>query len=557
MKSHRIPALLTALALLLSLTACGGDSASQTPAQSDAGNSVADRFDDMTNTNTPSTSSEAPESTEALPEEGTDEYWFAKAAALNESTAEQHGSYGDNYKWYYGDGVLAVRGTGTLERLDEWDASNNMGKVLSGLPQGDITVVIEDGCTAIGSAAFYECSRLTDIVIADSVKVIKEEPFGNCRGLKKIVLPQSVIVMGTYVFYGCTGLAEVTMPDDLIYMSWDVFRKCSSSTLKQIHWRGETYDSNDSFVAAVKDAGIPVDGTEPTIDDNSGIMDDIHIRVEGDTLYFPGVGSIHREDYGSYSPVNVVVEPGIIGIAEGCFRDCRYLTSITLPDGFTTIGANAFEGCGLTSITIPGSVKTIDKGAFTRCQSLASVTLSNGLESIGSNAFSDCIALTSITLPDSVKTTGTAMFSGCKALTSVTLPGNLERIDNNTFSGCSALTEISIPSSVTSIGQSAFSGCSGLTSVTLPSGLESIGDSAFYSTGLTSIVIPDSVGTLGSYAFHGCASLTEVTLGRGITQLDQKGYFDQCSALTKVKAPSSLQEEAIRSGMDLSMFEWY
>lgn len=233
----RVFALFTALTLILSLAACGGDGK---PSEDESGpdSSAADRFNDLTNPDPPSAPSELSEPAESLPEEGSDEYWFAKAAALDESTAEQHGPYGDSFHWYYGDGVLAVRGTGTLQKLEESNSSNNMGKVLNGLPQGDITVVIEDGCTAIGPAAFYECYRLKDIVIADSVKVLKDEPFGHCTGLRKVTLPQSITVMGTYIFYGCRGLAEITMPDDLVYMAYDVFRKCSSDTLKQIHWRG-------------------------------------------------------------------------------------------------------------------------------------------------------------------------------------------------------------------------------------------------------------------------------------------------------------------------------
>lgn len=553
---NRVFALFIALALIVSLAACGGGGKTPTD-ESGPGSSgsVVSRFDDLTNTSAPGASSASPASTESLPEEGTDEYWFAKAAALDETTAEQYGLYGDSFKWYYGDGVMAVRGTGTLEALE--NASDNIGKmVLNGLPEGDITVVIEDGCTAIGKAAFYECNRLTNIVIADSVKVLKEEPFGNCNGLKKVTLPQSVIVMGTYVFYGCRSLAEVTMPDELTYMAYDVFRKCSSNTLKQIHWRGQTYNSSDSFVEAVKAAGIPTDGPEPTIDDNSGVMDDIHIRVEGDTLYFSGKGTIHRADFGNYRPINVVVEPGVIGIGEETFYGCAEMTSITLPEGLTAIGENAFSSCGLTSITLPRSVKTIDSGAFNSCRNLASVTLPEGLESIGDYTFANCAALTSITLPEGVKAIGYSAFGSCTALTSIALPDSLESIGDYAFSECHSLTAVTIPDGVKSVGGNAFGKCVGLTSVTLSNNLESIEQNTFNGSGLTSIIIPDSVKTIGSYAFGNCSNLSEVTIGTGVTGLMDTPFY-QCPALTKVKAPNSLQEAAIKSGMDLSVFEWY
>ena len=43
------------------------------------------------------------------------------------------------------------------------------------------------------------------------------------------------------------------------------------------------------------------------------------------------------------------------------------LTSVTIPESVTTIGNNAFRGCGsLTEITIPESVETVRQGAFTQ-----------------------------------------------------------------------------------------------------------------------------------------------------------------------------------------------
>ena len=58
-------------------------------------------------------------------------------------------------------------------------------------------------------------------------------------------------------------------------------------------------------------------------------------------------------------------------IGENAFDNCRYLTSITIPDSITSIGDRAFYGCdSLTSITIPNSVTSIGEGAFQNCDSL-------------------------------------------------------------------------------------------------------------------------------------------------------------------------------------------
>ncbi len=113
-----------------------------------------------------------------------------------------------------------------------------------------------------------------------------------------------------------------------------------------------------------------------------------------------------------------------------------------------------------------------------------------------------------------------------------------------------------MPEGVKSIGEGAFSGCSGLTDVTLPEGVRNIDGFAFIECyNLSSITLPDSLESIGENAFLACDSLAEVTLGTGLTEFPGSS-FDYFS-LTRIKAPSSLQESAIKSGVDLSLIEWY
>jgi len=51
------------------------------------------------------------------------------------------------------------------------------------------------------------------------------------------------------------------------------------------------------------------------------------------------------------------------------------ITSVTFPNSLTSIEINTFGGCtGLTSVTIPASVTKIENGAFRNCTNLTSVT---------------------------------------------------------------------------------------------------------------------------------------------------------------------------------------
>ena len=179
-------------------------------------------------------------------------------------------------------------------------------------------------------------------------------------------------------------------------------------------------------------------------------------------------------------------------ISSSAFTAIKNLTSITIPEGVTSIGSNAFSNAGLTSITLPESLTSIGNGAFA-----------------GSG-------LTSITIPDSVKVINPNMFQVCKELVSINLPEDAvfstPNIVGNQFYDCQKLESINIPTSVTFIPQNAFWSCFALKNITIPEGVTYIGNSSFqWCIGLTSITIPASVTSISSNAFNGCTDLTSVT----------------------------------------------
>jgi len=217
------------------------------------------------------------------------------------------------------------------------------------------------------------------------------------------------------------------------------------------------------------------------------------------------------------------------------------ITSVTIPDTVTSIGNQAFKWCSkLTSITLPTSLTTIGQGVFYNCTGLTSITLPEGITTIGWQAFRGCTGLTSITLPDSLTNTGQEAFRGCTGLTSITIPSRVTSIGVMAFSGCTGLTSITLPDSLTNIGNSAFEDCAGLTSITIPSRVTSIGAGVFRGcTGLTSITLPDSLTNTGNSAFYGCTGLTSIALPTSLATIDYNTFYN-CTGLTNITIPSSL-----------------
>ena len=168
----------------------------------------------------------------------------------------------------------------------------------------------------------------------------------------------------------------------------------------------------------------------------------------------------------------------------------------------TEIGDRAFYKCeGITSVTIPGSVKTIEALAFFNCMALKSITIPNSVTAIGEKAFMYCETLKSVNLPDGIEEIGEAAFwkSG---LQSIDIPASVKTIGYDAFSYCKALQSIHIPASVTAIGKEAFWECTGLQSIDIPGSVKTIGKGAFGNcTGLktvtvhwdTPLAVPDNV----------------------------------------------------------------
>ena len=278
---------------------------------------------------------------------------------------------------------------------------------------------------------------------------------------------------------------------------------------------------------------------------------------------------------------NTIIPEGVTSIGECAFEGCWHLTSITIPNSVTTIGNEAFDGCtGLTSVDIPNSVITIGNEAFESCVSLTSVNIPESVTSIGEWAFMGCSDLTFVivdknnpvydsrdncnaiietasntlvlgcqntVIPNSVTSIGPQAFWGCYRLTSVDIPNSVTSIGIQAFYYCRNLTSVTIPNSVTSIDSSVFSDCNGLTSITIPNSVASIGNGAFWNcSSLTSVSIPNSVIIIGNGAFEFCVSLTSVDIPNSVITIGNEAFY-RCDALTSVTIGNSVTRIGYRA----------
>ena len=229
-----------------------------------------------------------------------------------------------------------------------------------------------------------------------------------------------------------------------------------------------------------------------------------------------------------------------------------YSGNIIIPETFTYEGMDYLvtsiwyqvfmRNSTVTSITIPGSIKTIETWQFDDCSNLKSVNLGDGVETISYQAFTGCDRLESINIPNSVTSIGNQAFYGCSSLKSLIIGNGITTIEGHTFTGCSSLETLIIGNNVTEIDTWAFAGCSSLQSVTIPNNVKHLGEGCFYDcTQLASITLSDNLHVIDSYCFQGCESLASIVIPNSVVAIS-KGAFENCTSLSTVTIGGGVTE---------------
>ena len=355
---------------------------------------------------------------------------------------------------------------------------------------------------SLGSGAFYNRETRSSEVIS-------------------VFIPNNITIISSGAFDYCSDLSRIDVtPDHPKYSSIDgvLFEKESKTIIKYpCAKKGATYEIPQGVLCIGEKAFANCKCTKILIPNT--------------------VTEIQKSAFDYASIRSLDIPEGVMRIEENCFNYCSDLTSISLPNSLTYLGAGALFHTGIRAITIPNGITVLNSHVFALDFDLAKIELPDTLTEIGEESFDACTELGSLTIPGSVVTIEANPFRDCNSLkltvspenqvfevkdnvlfkkdekklisylesnraTSYSVPQGTTIIGGYAFWSCEDLTAIKLPDSLRIIEDNAFWFCKNLASIELPGGLTEIGNNAFaYCEKLKSVIIPDSVETIGDKAF--------------------------------------------------------
>ena len=328
------------------------------------------------------------------------------------------------------------------------------------LAKPDETYTIPSTVKEIAVKAFQGATKLTSLVIPTSVEKIQEQAFRQNYKLASVKFcePSKITDLSAYSFWQCPKLTEVTLPSSITEIG-KVFLQCENLETVNVPANAKLKTIKEDAFATNKNL------KKFNFQGNCNLE-----AIEANAF-------ANAESLESFNFPKTVTK-----IGRNAFTGCTNMATATFAEDadIQKIGEGAFADCGLTSISIPKKVQTIEREAFRNCKVLNKIDVTEFTTEISPEAFKYCNNLTDINVSKrntvyssvdgyllSKDKTELLIFPPGKANSNFTLlPPSIEKIGKFAFYDCQALTNVTIPNKVTTIGERAFGLCKNLNTIT-------------------------------------------------------------------------------------------
>ena len=226
-------------------------------------------------------------------------------------------------------------------------------------------LTIPNGVLGIGWYAFQRWRSITSVVIPDSVTHIGPHAFSNCTSLTSIIIGKGTKYMGDGAIRDNTKLTTIKYTGTKT--QWAAITKhynwVSNVPATKVICSDEVINLFNKITAIYN----------VTTTSSSTIIAEYNY-FSSMTVDGVKVDTVSSYTFSTTGKHTIIWETSLSEIYKSTFSFCCSLTSITIPDGVTSIGYGAFVNCSsLTSIEIPYSVTSIDDFVFTNCTKLRTI----------------------------------------------------------------------------------------------------------------------------------------------------------------------------------------
>lgn len=314
-------------------------------------------------------------------------------------------------------------------------------------PEKYVTCIYDVSTTAINTLLMnnttYNSLSFVKTMWIDDVEVTKSASYrfsttGKHTVIYDISLNQSNNSL-PMCFNGCDALEEITIPNKCtaLHSSGTTFTNCYSlRKINNIHkdFRPMPSLNGDDFCySSIEYIKIPaeVEGADSRRNCNAVIDTSKNELI---------IGTSHT------------IVPGDVSSIGYCsFQGRKELTQLIIPRNIKLLGDTALSDTGLTSIHIPGTCKEIKNYCFLRTEFLTSITLEEGIETIGAEAFQGSGLSGHVEIPGSVQGIATALFKNSN-ISSLKVNEGTSILYYGAFNMMTSLQSLDLPSTITSIG---------------------------------------------------------------------------------------------------------
>ncbi|MCD7714599.1 MAG: leucine-rich repeat domain-containing protein [Prevotella sp.] len=356
-------------------------------------------------------------------------------------------------------------------------------------------------------------------------------PFENSSStIKTVTIGDSVESIPGYLFHNCTALETVHFNaahchqagDSVVYKNYYADQNSSVKAMAKARSLAATADMQGEWyvpqsVAAAADPAttqllsasskrkiIAYAGEEDDGDDEKDYENEEDYR-DGRDIYTPYSDAIiYYPVFGGCTKLKTLdMGKHVHRVPEALCYNASSLSDLTIGDSVVYIGRVAFNGCGLTTLTIPEGVEDMEDNVFENNTSLTTVNYyARNCNLAGHFDYDDTEENTNYWF---------TTFSGCSNLTTFNVENTVDTIPNVLCLCVSSLVNLDLGTNVKKIYRGAFEKCSSLPSVTFPSSLKVLGINSFRDDStLVAVTIPATIDSIYAGAFESCVKLATV-----------------------------------------------